>query len=169
MDDEENKVAEDEGVSLFEEAMGEDSTQVEDTQGVEDDSTKIFKKSVDEVKGTLETFKREQRVNEFINDPANSDYKQYATKIRELALKPEVKNLTVSAIANMVVPKDYWVKKGAELAKQADQESKESINGGNSTRSGITDSDDSGLPDPSTLSKDDFEKQAWNIARGVRP
>ena len=166
--DDENKVAEDEGISLFEEAMGE-TTQVEATQEVDEDSTKIFKDSVNEVKGTLETFKREQRVNEFINNPDNADYKEFAGKIRELALKPEAKGLTVNAIANMVVPKDYWVKKGAELAQQATQESKASFNGGTSSRSEVGTLDETGLPDPTTLSKEDFEKQAWNIARGVRP
>jgi hypothetical protein len=91
-------------------------------------------------------------------------------KIKELALKPEAKGLTINAIANMVVPKDYWIKKGAEIAQQATQESASSLSGGNSARSEISESsEDSGLPDPNTLSKEDFEKQAWNIARGVRP
>ena len=165
--DEENKV--EEGVSLFEEAMGEESTQVEDTQEVEEDSTKIFKKSVDEVKGTLEAFKKEQKINEFFNDPNNADYKEFSGKIKELASKPEAKGLTINAIANMVVPRDYWLKKGAEMAQQATKESQASFTGGNSSRSDVTEGTESGLPDPSTLSKEDFERQAWNIARGIRP
>lgn len=166
--DEENNVAEEESISLFEEAMGE--TTQEETEVDEDDSTQVIKKGMSEVKGTLEAFKREQKVSEFLNDPNNADYKQYATKIKELALKPEAKGLTINAIANMVVPKDYWIKKGAEIAQQATQESASSLSGGNSARSEISESsEDSGLPDPNTLSKEDFEKQAWNIARGIQP
>jgi hypothetical protein len=65
--DEENNIAEEESISLFEEAMGE--TTQEETEVDEDDSTQVIKKGMSEVKGTLEAFKREQKVSEFLNDP----------------------------------------------------------------------------------------------------
>ncbi len=166
--DEEN--IKDEGIELFEQLDEQTGASMpESDSGDEDDSVRVIKESAKEVTGTLEAFKREQRVNEFLNDPNNVDYKEYSSKIKELALKPEAKGLTVNAIANMVVPKDYWIKKGATLAEQAKLESQENVSGGNSSRNEGSQGESSALPDPNTLSKADFEKQAWDIARGIQP
>lgn len=122
-------------------------------------------KSVSEVRSSLEELRRETNLNNFLAKPENADFKEFEGKIREVAKRPEAKGLTPAALANLVVPKDYWLKKGAEIALKAANESVNSYNGGNSTRS-VGGGETGGLPDPNTLSKDEFEKQAWAIARG---
>jgi len=124
---------------------------------------------VKKIEESIQEVKREQRISDFLNDPKNTDYKEFGNKIRELAKKPEAKGLTVEAIAKMVVPPDYWIKKGAELAKKAEQESVQSFTGGGSIRKVGEVGQSSELPDPSKMSREEFEKMAWDIARGVRP
>jgi len=149
----------------FDEVMKEDSSKEEDDDSDEGES----KVDVKKVQDSISEVRKEQKISDFLNNPDNSDYKEFSGKIRELAKKPQAKGLTIEAIANMVVPKDYWIKRGAEIAKQAEQESAESRSGGGSAREVSGGGDSSGIPDPSSLSSKEFEKQAWDIARGVRP
>lgn len=151
-----------EDIRLFEEEDSEVSEEPEKDEGEGRLDVKKFQESITEVR-------REQKISDFLNDPKNADYKEFSGKIRELAKKPQAKGLTIEALANMVVPKDYWLKKGAELASQAEKESSESYSGGRSNRDISGGSDNSGLPDPSKLSSKEFEKQAWDIARGLQP
>mgnify|MGYP001483027404 CR=1 FL=1 len=160
VEEQETSSEEDEDIKLFEESEKETSKE----EKVEEE--KFDSKKIEE---SLEEVKREQRISDFLNDPRNEDYKEFAGKIRELAKQPQAKGLTVEALANLVVPKDYWLKKGAELAKQAEQESSASFSGGRSTRDISGGQGGQGLPDPSSLSSKEFEKKAWEIARGSQP
>jgi hypothetical protein len=150
----------------FDEAMKEDSSKEEDDDSDEKESPSV---DVKKVQDSISEVRKEQKISDFLNNPDNADYKEFFGKIRELAKKPQAKGLTIEAIANMVVPKDYWIKRGAEIAKQAEQESAESRSGGGSAREVSGGGDSSGIPDPSSLSSKEFEKKAWDIARGVRP
>jgi hypothetical protein len=171
MDEEKNAQAQQEQ----NENAAEDSVRLFDTDDEpvvtsEDKGEDVVEKSEDsneDIKASIEGLKREQRISDFLNNPDNADYREFADKIKEVASKPEAKGLTMNAIANMVIPKDYWIKKGAEISAQANQESQESYTGGSSTRKPTGSEDSSGLPDPSSLSKEEFEKKAWDIARGV--
>jgi hypothetical protein len=151
-----------EDIRLFEEEEAAESKPTEEKSEVESVDVKRVEESINEVR-------REQRISDFLNDPKNEDYKEFSGKIRELAKKPQAKGLTVEALANMVVPKDYWLKKGAQLASEAQKESSESYSGGRSNRDVSSGANNSGLPDPAGLSSKDFEKQAWDIARGLQP
>lgn len=117
-------------------------------------------------KSEYDSFKREQKVNEFMSKPENSDFKEFEGKIRELAAQPGAKGLTVDAIARMAVPKDYWIKKGAEMGSQADTESKQTYTSGAAARDEGGKGKSSELGDPYDI-KDpaEFLATAMNMAR----
>lgn len=114
----------------------------------------------------LDSLKREQEVNDFLNNPKNEDYKEFAGKIKEAAKRPEAQGLTPQALAKMVVPVDFWIKKGAQMGNQADAESKQTYTTGRAARDEVGKTKDGELPDPYSIKDDaEFMREAERIAR----
>lgn len=113
-----------------------------------------------------EAFKREQQVSEFLNNPKNEDYKEFGDKIKELAKHPAAKGLTVNALARMAVPEEHWIKKGAELASNADAESRKTFTSGSAARDEVKGKSGDELGDPYAIKDgEEFLVTALNLAR----
>lgn len=128
----------------------DDKDNEEDEVSPEDEKLvrKLVEKELAPFKSNIESQKREAELQAFIGTPQGKVFEPYAAKIRELANKPQLKGLKISAIAAIAGAKDL-MRLGAEQAEKAKQEAAASATGGNSQRK----------------TEGDGEKSAWDMTK----
>ena len=94
-------------------------------------------------------------VNEFLENPKNAVYKDFASKIREYATDPRTKGMNIEAVARMAVDPRELAVKAAEKEREAQLEANKGIVGGSTGRAESI--DPSQLPDANSLTPEEFE------------
>lgn len=123
---------------------------------MDEDERKVISKVVasetSDVRKSMSGLQTEMKVTEFLSQ--NEEYKQYASKIKEVAKHPAAKGLTMDGVVALALGPKELMKIGADRFARAQEEASNSRTGGTSRGTAPT----SGMKNAFDLSAQDFAK-----------
>lgn len=170
---EDDKIEKEKEVDTFDpfvEKEGEDEEEkaIDDEDGMTEEDARLIDSRTQKIIGplqkTINELQMEKAINQFMEDPKNEVYISYREKIKEYALHPKSKGMSLEAVARLAVNPRELIRKGATLERQANNNAKSVATHGKPIA--ITPTKGS-LPNAWDLSQEEF-LQVTDRAMGIK-
>ena len=138
----------------------------DDDGEIDDDDDKMISKHVDRklqpYLSKLQAQERTGEIDSFMTSELGTQFKNYEAKIKEIAMSPRGKDLTIKAIAFAVAGNDL-LKIGAKMGKKKDEEAAAADDSGGSHR---PKDGDGAFPDTTNMPKAEFNMLIEQVKQG---
>ena len=140
---------------LREQEQEEAPKEGEEEEDIADEDQKIIDRAVQKATQPIVIA---GEVDQYLKD--KPELGEYRDKIIDTAKK--IPQLKVEAVARTVVPESVYIKMGASMEREANDEAKKAVTGGSSKRA----TSSGAIPDVSTMHKNEFEALAESVKQG---